>query len=267
MYFDGSSGRLEPREAHSRTARGGGGFSPTDADLAAADRARLAAIAAALGGGYELLADVSMGETAGIVVGGPVAAAGGVGKANTPAAASPPSSPGRASKVEWYGFVRLLVLVRRESALGAKLAADRGRVRTMVVPRGEKPTGAPGARPYPPGCSPDKVSNTHTMLTHVASQPMPPAYRLLVCLRVLGCHFFFSFVLAQPTLPPVRSRTRVQHLCILPIARCGWVSFSGAPSNSTTSFTSFLISSSSFSSSRLPPPSSSPTPTTPRVAS
>jgi hypothetical protein len=124
-------------------------------DQAAADAARVAAIGAALGLEFELLADVAMGEPVGEFPTPPalepaaVAAAAAkkaekaANAAATQAGQGQPAKEDKVKVLEWYGFVRLQVWARRRTAAGAKLCADwaAGNVATLVVPIGDKVTG------------------------------------------------------------------------------------------------------------------------------
>ena len=144
---------------------------------AEADRARLALIVKALGGGYEVAADVAMGEPA--------------GKCKPPPPPPSPTKKDKPEKLEWYGFIRLVVFAKPTSPLGAKLfpasedavAAGSGGTRgsggggsgggsvvTAVIPCGAKKCGNPTSDwcevpkagdppllpPYAAGRSPDK---------------------------------------------------------------------------------------------------------------
>jgi hypothetical protein len=105
----------------------------------------LASIGAALGPTFEIVADVGMGEPAGLINQG----------------------EGSTKKLEWYGFIRLIIWARPEHPNGAKLcqARENGNVKTCVIPCGDKATGNPvkeGAliddpdAPYMKGMSTDK---------------------------------------------------------------------------------------------------------------
>jgi len=151
LYFGSDDcGQTRPSDVYLRAR--------ADLNQTAADSARIAAVGAALGPDFELLADVAMGEPVGkfptLPVLEPAAAAAAAAKKAekaAKAAASPretgqPSPPAKAEKaklLEWYGFIRLQVWARCRTPSGAKLLADcaSGNVATMVVPSGEKVTG------------------------------------------------------------------------------------------------------------------------------
>jgi len=109
------------------------------------DSVRLAAIKNAIGESFELVADVAMGETAGMIK----------------------LAEGDKKKLEWYGHIRLIIFARPDLPAGATLcdSRDNGDLYSCVIPCGDKASGndtREGAAldepdsAYPKGLSPDK---------------------------------------------------------------------------------------------------------------
>lgn len=128
IFVDADTAATEASDTEAYLRMRGGGSAANDTK----DAARLALMLAVLGDGYELVADVAMGEPAGLCKPSP-----------KPFAAAEAAEGGKKDKkkekLEWYGFIRLVVFAKVGSFAGGRLAAPR----SVVIPCGTKVCGNP----------------------------------------------------------------------------------------------------------------------------